>query len=151
MSTEDLRFFREDAGRIVLSVELRNCLSTTRNRRGCNHAGLLCRTGIPACPSPFWSAKNSPANRTDWKICPTNAGKMPAVPGTDWTVLLRHFLYFAVSTGGNQRLARGWGCHIVAPDDVRKLVKLALARLIDCLVAGDLHVAVILHAGAGRN
>ena len=39
----------------------------------------------------------------------------------------------------------------MAPDDVGKLVKLALAGLIDCLIALHVHVAVILHSSAGRN
>src|SRR5688500_6810912 len=40
---------------------------------------------------------------------------------------------------------------VVTTDDVRKLIEVALPRLIDRLIAFNIDVAVVLHAGTGRN
>src|SRR6267142_6543965 len=56
----------------------------------------------------------------------------------------------SIATSHNQWLTRG-DHDIVAADNIRKLIKLALARLIDRLIPVDVDVAVILHTGTGGN
>src|SRR5688500_18712871 len=81
------------------------------------------------------------------------AGAVRSRPAFIWLASEKLDLDVAISIsscGAHQRWTLRHS-NLVTANDIRKLVELSLASLINCLITLHIHVTVILHTSSGRN